>query len=361
MPATDQTWYPMKLLHRLFALASLALLATTVWLVVKDHQRSWKQYQRAAHRIEGRMAAWRKYQFETDDAVRRRQQLESQRDEVQRQGLERGLLAQFRAEVARDAQRRGTTAELSSFDRACSQLDQSDRTSGAQAVDTIVRAGTFRAAVLAEIKNLIAAARQREQTQANIQKLRAADWDVAKADMGLAIRAGRPAADLEQRQALADRLRAEVAELARQQEAAKDQRLALDAIFAQLTAGERALEVALAASRADLARLEATVAERASTYFRVEHGIPLPGKKFLELPILDAFNSPLRIENLWAEGLTQDYNFRQVPRFDRCTTCHTAMQKTKPASAGAPAYPQEQLLEFTLSVAAQPATPRLTA
>jgi len=54
-------------------------------------------------------------------------------------------------------------------------------------------------------------------------------------------------------------------------------------------------------------------------------------------------------------------NFRQIPRFDRCTTCHTAMQKTKPASAGAPAYPQEQLLEFTLSVAAQPATPRLTA
>ena len=39
MPASDQTAYPMKLLHRLFALASLALLATTVWLLVKDHQR----------------------------------------------------------------------------------------------------------------------------------------------------------------------------------------------------------------------------------------------------------------------------------------------------------------------------------
>ena len=47
--------------------------------------------------MDGRMAACGKHQFETDEAVRRRQQLESQRDEAQQQGLDRGLLAQFRA------------------------------------------------------------------------------------------------------------------------------------------------------------------------------------------------------------------------------------------------------------------------
>ena len=186
MPATDQTWYPMKLLHRLFAVASLALLATTVWLLAKDHQRPWKQYQRTANRIEGRTAAWRQYQVQADQ----------------------------------------------------------------------------------------------EQDSA--------------------------------------------------------------------------------AGPADLMQLEAA-AERETKYFHFEHGIPRPGKRLLELPILDAFNSPLRIENLWAEGLTQDFNFRQVPRFDRCTTCHTAMQKTEPGSAAAPAFPQEQRLDFTLSPAAVSDRPRLTA
>ncbi|MCU0874666.1 MAG: hypothetical protein MUE50_20235, partial [Pirellulaceae bacterium] len=186
MPATDQTWYPMKLLHRLFAVASLALLATTVWLLARDHQRPWKQYQRTANRIEGRTEAWRQYQLRAD-----------------------------------------------------------------QEQDSAV-------------------------------------------------------------------------------------------------------------GRADLMQLEAA-AERETQYFHFEHGIPRPGKRLLELPILDAFNSPLRIENLWAEGLTQDFNFRQVPRFDRCTTCHTAMQKTEPGSAAAPAFPQEQRLDFTLSPAAVSDRPRLTA
>ena len=157
MPATDQTWYSMKRLHRVFAVASLALLAATVWLLVRDHRRPWKQYQRTAHRIEGRVAAWRA--SETDGAFERSE----------------------------------------------------------------------------------------------------------------------------------------------------------------------------------------------PRYFHFERGVPRPGRKLLELPILDAFNSPLRIENLWAEGLTRDINFRQVPRFDRCTTCHTAMQKTDSGSADAPAYPREQVLEFTVA------------
>ncbi len=96
MPASDQTAYPMKLLHRLFALASLALLATTVWLLAKDHQRQWKQYQRTAHRIDGRAASWRKLQYETDEAVLQRQQLERQLEQARQQELDRGLLAQFR-------------------------------------------------------------------------------------------------------------------------------------------------------------------------------------------------------------------------------------------------------------------------
>jgi len=350
VPASDQTAYPMKLLHRLFALACLALLATTVWLLVQDHQRQWKQYQRTANRIDSRVASWRKRQYETDEAVRQRQQLQRQLEQARDQQLDSRLLAQFRAQVVCDAQRRGTSDELAGFDQACRRLEAFCRGQAGQTDGAGGPAAGLRAAVLAQLRTLIAAARLREDERANAQRLRTADWDVAKADVGLAVRAGRPAEEVGRRQIAADRLRAEVAELARRHAAAKEHRLALDATFAQLTVRERELEQKLADSRADLERLEAAAVNRESEYFHLRRGFPRPGKRFLELPILDAFNSPLRIENLWAEGLTQDFNFRHVPRFDRCTTCHTAMQKTQPGSADAPAYPREQLLQFALQI-----------
>ncbi len=67
------------------------------------------------------------------------------------------------------------------------------------------------------------------------------------------------------------------------------------------------------------------------------------------MPILTAFNSPLKIDNLWTEGLTQPIgSFGQVRRFDRCTTCHKAIDKTMPGSAVEPAYTPAVELDFTL-------------
>lgn len=46
MAEPDTTYFNMKRLHVVFAVASLALLAATVWMVVADHSRQWKQFQR---------------------------------------------------------------------------------------------------------------------------------------------------------------------------------------------------------------------------------------------------------------------------------------------------------------------------
>jgi hypothetical protein len=45
MPATEQTWRNTKRLHLIFALSSIALLLSTLWMIAADHQREWKQYQ----------------------------------------------------------------------------------------------------------------------------------------------------------------------------------------------------------------------------------------------------------------------------------------------------------------------------
>ena len=46
MPASEKTWYDMKLLHAAFGTAGVLLLVATVWMIAADHTREWKQYQR---------------------------------------------------------------------------------------------------------------------------------------------------------------------------------------------------------------------------------------------------------------------------------------------------------------------------
>ncbi|NIP85502.1 MAG: hypothetical protein GTO03_08040, partial [Planctomycetales bacterium] len=60
------------------------------------------------------------------------------------------------------------------------------------------------------------------------------------------------------------------------------------------------------------------------------------------MPIIDAFGRPLSINQIWLPELTLNNNFREVARFDRCTTCHTAIDKTAPGSAVLPGYPPEE-------------------
>jgi cytochrome c551/c552 len=177
MPATERTCYDLKLLHKVFAVASLGLLAATLWLLIDDHRREWKIFQRAANQVDLKLTDWR------------------------------------RLEVASDA-----------------------------------------------------------------------------------------------------------------------------------------------AGDAERQRLETAIVERRSTYFTFKFGFPLPGKKILELPILEAFNSPLKIETLWCEGLTQDYNFREVRRFDRCTTCHQRTTKTRLGSGNDAAFADEEMLTFVLRPTPKPQT-----
>jgi len=46
------------------------------------------------------------------------------------------------------------------------------------------------------------------------------------------------------------------------------------------------------------------------------------GDWFRSLPVLDAFSSPTKIDQVTLSDLPINYNFRWVTRYDRCTTCH---------------------------------------
>ncbi|HEY7310242.1 MAG TPA: c-type cytochrome [Gemmataceae bacterium] len=52
------------------------------------------------------------------------------------------------------------------------------------------------------------------------------------------------------------------------------------------------------------------------------------GDEFRRLPILDAFESPTKIKQLWLPDLTIDYGgFKDVPRYDRCISCHLGIDR----------------------------------
>ena len=63
------------------------------------------------------------------------------------------------------------------------------------------------------------------------------------------------------------------------------------------------------------------------------------GDWFRQLPVIDGFASPLKINQLTIEGITIDYNFKKVTRFDRCMTCHQGIDR--------PAFTRENLMSLT--------------
>jgi len=53
------------------------------------------------------------------------------------------------------------------------------------------------------------------------------------------------------------------------------------------------------------------------------------GDAFRNLPVIDAFASPTRIDQIVLDSLPIDYNFKHVTRYDRCTTCHQGIDQAR--------------------------------
>jgi mono/diheme cytochrome c family protein len=60
------------------------------------------------------------------------------------------------------------------------------------------------------------------------------------------------------------------------------------------------------------------------------------------LPVLDAFASPTKIDQIVLPDLPIDYNFKQVTRYDRCATCHQGIDRAS--------FDKQNLQELTQGV-----------
>lgn len=309
MPATEKTWRDMKLMHTVFGVSSLVLLIATVWMFAADHMREWKGHQRSFRTVERKLGNWRR-ESRAGEIRQKKDELETKLTELAGVQPPQPLLDQFKESVDADAQRRGVSPP--------SSIDPSN------------------------LDKLVKEARFREDRALTDRKFMAAQFDVAKANRGLAVRDGwledkSRAADLAKVDQRIEDVRNELDRLTEQYQQASEHRKKLQALFQQMYAEKDGVQRDLKDVQAEVARLDAAVFDNTSTYFMSRP--PFLGKKWLELPILDAFNSPLKIQNLWTEGLTMpNGSFGQVRRFDRCTTCHEAIDKTQAGSAVEPLF-----------------------
>jgi cytochrome c551/c552 len=96
----------------------------------------------------------------------------------------------------------------------------------------------------------------------------------------------------------------------------------------------------------EVARYEESADPDAPSWFHSEY--PGLGKKWLELPIADAFNSPLEVKQIWLPEVTQNLHHAQTARIDRCVTCHVGIDRTTSRSSEEPFIAPEQVLQLLL-------------
>lgn len=386
MPATESTWRDSQLMHRIFAVTGVLLTIATIWMFQADYSRPWKGYQASVVNVDLKMNAWRQEQFATEEAQREHERLTSAVQQATSQPIDEDLLARFKAECEKaasyknpDFRYHNPEIDFTRIDADAARLKEeaqtaADKRKAAEAAASAAEAtpdnqelaeqasqaereanraeaaaSKTRERLLGRLNDIVTDAKNLELRALQDRKFKSAELDAGRANLDIAVRDNLDEAARGKIQGNIDTLTGELNKLNLNYQSLSAHRKEIESLVKRMTSDADAARKELEESLAGLNRLETTYQEKRENWVDFAWGwIPVPGKKVLTLPILDAFMSPRRPENLWADGLEQDYNFRKVRRFDRCTTCHGSMQKSLPGEATTPAYVNEQRFEVLL-------------
>lgn len=277
MPANDDFRWNQKQLHVVFAASSVILFVSVIAMMRQDQADEWRSYQRT--------------NFDLEAAVRERdlQQVES---------------GQYKAELEK------LETQESEADAAVRKFEDSK-------------------------PDLMAAADQqlREVEKLEVElKFKNSIRDEARGIYDLAIRdnvSGEPLAKL-------------YADFNQRQAACNEAQAALDAAKAQLEETNKQIKAETARRDELIASIEKFSAEARRIEASLENIKPSATisslkRSMMELPIIDGFNSHLRIVQDWLPGLRQTLGMTKIARFDRCRTCHQNIDRT--AAGNSAAFP----------------------
>ncbi|MGD9723675.1 MAG: hypothetical protein AB7O59_05020 [Pirellulales bacterium] len=337
MPATEQTWRDSKLLHLVFGLTAVAMLATTVWMLAADHRREWKDYQNKFQDLEAWTAQARISQEQSTAYTDTQKELEEKLAATQRVVPDPAVIVRFEDAVRRDAAaRKAAEPSFTELEAAFDQLSKAEEEARP----------ALRNRLRSALEAFVRQAKFREDEAATEKKFLAADLEVARSQYDLGVGNELPKSRLAELQKAVDEQMDRVAAATDKAQDATTYRKELDGYYGEIFGAEEEAKKQLADHQAGLKQLQATLWDR-------ENHIT---KDIVELPILDAFGRPIKIEQVWLPKLTINYNFGavgDVARFDRCVTCHQAIAESAPGSATEPRYRAEHRVTLTMQTPEQ--------
>ncbi|GAB4152277.1 MAG: hypothetical protein Tsb009_28090 [Planctomycetaceae bacterium] len=273
-------------MHVVFAASAIALMGVTFWMIGADHSEEWHDHQRTFERIQ-------KLRLE-----KQRRQLQS--DEFQKD------IAQLEADVTKAQEKLESQSE--EYEEALAELKKAQ---------------------------LELSLKEKEL------KLQRAILGVARANYDLAVRDDKPQETLDRLKAIYDREEAKVEELI----------LAVE----KLTENQAKAERAVKAFTAELDEAKKKLKERRKEVDQLQKALEkLQGRdrfsrfkrKIMEWPIIDGFNSHLKIHQDWLPELHIKLGMSSTQRFDRCRTCHVGIDQAE--AGNLPSYPHGQAKSNTV-------------
>jgi hypothetical protein len=334
MPATEQTWRDSKLLHMVFGFSAIAMLITTIWMLAADHRREWKDYQKKYQQIETWTANARISQEETTSFEDTLHELEAQLEAARQVVPPEERVGRFEETAKRHVQQSEPPKpepDFSEVNNTYNALVAAEKEGRPPLLDKLK----------SELGEFVTRAKFEEDKLATDKKFKAADLEVARSQYDLAVGNEAPQERLDELQSKVTEQLQTVADATISVQNATTFRKELDEILGEITADEDAARKALDDHMTSLTLLVKARDERENSLM----------KEITELPIIDAFGRPIKIEQIWLPKLTINYNFGEVgdiARFDRCITCHQAIAETAPGSATEPRYEAEHEITLTL-------------
>jgi cbb3-type cytochrome oxidase cytochrome c subunit len=274
MPASEETYRRQPALHLVFALSSLAMLLSTVWMVMADHLRPWKEVQREFQSVErDKLEAAEKEKLQEQKA-----KYEKQIEEIDAKVAAADLDAEKRA------------ADLRVIDKELKGLE-----GGTEKVDIQRR---FQKAELDSKRSLYDGMIERGEERAARSYLTGVVAEAQK-------RFDELSRELETAQATL--------------KAKKDEKEKLLGYVDDLKKDKERLT-----READ--RVARVIEQKDALHGGPLHWYSKPMAFFRSLPGIDIM-PPAKIQQISLPDLTINYNFKEVPRYDRCATCHQGIDR----------------------------------
>ncbi len=274
MPASEETYRRQPTLHLVFAISSVAMLLSTVWMVMADHLRPWKEVQRKFQSVE-------REKLEASE----KEKLEEQKQKYQAQ------IDQIDAKIeAAEADAETRARDLRVINKELEGLE-----GHAEKIDTAKR---FQKAELDSKRSLYDGMIDRGEEQAARRYLATVVKDAEDLLKSLSVDLETSQATLKAKTATKQKLLGFVDDLKKEKE--------------RLT------------READ--RVTRVIEQKDALFGGPLHWYSQPMAFLRGLPGIDLM-PPTKIQQISLPELTINYNFKEVPRYDRCATCHQGIDR----------------------------------